>query len=47
MEGRGKEIPLEEALEMQRKGRYEELVDMETPHAARFLIQANNITYNQ
>ena len=38
---------MEEVQEIQRKGEFEKLVDMETPHVARFLIQANNITYNR
>ena len=31
------------AKEIQKKGEFEKLVDMETPHVPRFLIQANNI----
>ena len=35
---------MEEVHAIQKKGEFEKLVDMETPHVARFLIQANNIT---
>ena len=38
---------MEEVQEIQRKGEFEKLVDMETPHVARFIIQGNNITLNQ
>ena len=38
---------MQEVQEIQKKGEFEKLVDMQTPHVARFLIQANNITYTQ